>query len=164
MSERTPEQDILGSAYTIEDFNSPQYDQFLNHIFNFGKIQNKTFDIADNFKVTLRLLSPAENIEVAKALDDVSNIFGKEQLLKIETLSRAIVKINGNVLRFQDSMVTEWKALLGVTDTNYKPNEVEQQRNIIRHQFSPQLINIIYSKYDELLKEQEQLFEKLKKK
>ena len=159
-SGRTPEDDFLGRDKST-DFNSIYYEQFLNQIFNFGTIQDKTFEIFPEFNVTLRILAPAENIEVAKALDDATNIIAKELLLKIETLARAIVKVNGQLLRFPDENITEWQVF---RNTKEKPSEIEQQRFYLKYKFKPQLINLVYEKYNELLKEQETKFIELKKK
>ena len=157
---RTPEDDFLGRDNST-DINSIYYEQFLNHIFSFGTIQDRTFEIFPEFNVTLRILTPAENIEVAKSLDDANNLIAKELLLKIETLARAIVKVNGQLLRFPDENIKEWQDFRNIKD---KPSEVEQQRFYLKYKFKPQLINLVYEKYNELLKEQEDKFLALKKK
>lgn len=158
--EKTLEDDFLGRDKKT-DFNSIYYEQFLNQIFNFGTIQDKTFEIFPEFNVTLRVLLPAENIEVAKSLDDANNIIAKELLFKIETLSRAITKVNGQLLRFPDENILEWQAFRNTKD---KPSEVEQQRFYLKYKFKPQVLNLLYEKYSELLKEQETKFIELKKK
>ena len=55
----------------LEDFNSPQYGDFLNTIFSFGAIPAKTFNIVNGLDVKLKILSPIENIEVGKKIDSV---------------------------------------------------------------------------------------------
>lgn len=159
-SSRTPEDEFLGRSQST-DFNSVYYDQFLNHLFSFGAIKDKTFEIFPELNITLRVLLPAENIEVAKALDDVGNIIAKEIVLKVETLARAITKVNGQLLRFPDENVKEWQEF---RNSKENPSDIEQQRFYLKYKFKPQLINIIYEKYNELLKEQEEKFIELKKK
>lgn len=157
MSERTQEQDFLG----IENLNSPQYDSFLNFIFTYGHIDQKTYEISKDFNVTLKCLTSAENIEVSKALDNESSLITKQLILKIETLARAIVKVNGNLLSFTDRMIDEWKEFRGAKDT---PSEVEQRRFLLRYRILPHLLNEMYEKYVALLKEQDEKFSELKKK
>lgn len=160
---RTPEDKFLGKEL-IDDFNSPQYDDFLTTIFAFGSIPAKTFSIVKGLEVKLKILAPVENIEVGKKVDSVDGLVSKESFLRIETLARAIVVINGQVLRFSDSMIEEWKEFRGITTKEYKPSEVEQQRFLISHRFNNHLINLIYGKYVELLEEQKNIFNDLKKK
>ena len=159
-SGRTPEDDFLGIE---NNFNTPQYEQFLDYIFNFGVLPDETFELFDGYKVRLRLLTPAENIEVSKALDD-GNIITKELVHKIETLARSIVNINGNKLRFPDHRIKEYLEFKGIVDQKYVPSEVEQQKFIIKYNFKPAVINIIYEKYSELVKKQESILADLKKK
>ena len=140
---RSKEQNFLGVPHE-DDFNSAFYDNFLNHLFTFGNIENKTFEIFDGFKVTLRVLTVAENIEVSRALDNEASVHTKEILLRVEVLVRAIVRINGQLLRFPDSEIEPWKDF---RNTKENPSEIEQQRYYLRHKFSPELLHIIYEKY-----------------
>jgi len=162
MQERTPEQEFLGQEE--DDYNSPQYESFLENFFSLGSIDEKTYDLFDDYKVKLRVLLPAENIEVSKEVGKVDDIISKEQILKIEILARAIVNINGRPLRFSDDDLPEWREWRGIKDPNYKPSEIEQMRHYLRWKIKDPLKNLIYSKYSELLSEQEQLFNELKKK
>ena|SRR4030067_1586115 len=157
MSDRTQEQEFLG----IENLNSLQYDSFLNFIFAYGHIDHKTYEISKDFSITLKCLTSAENIEVSRTLDNESSLITKQLILKIETLARAIVKINGNLLRFPDKMIDEWREFRGVKDS---PSEVEQQRFLLRYRILPHLLNEMYERYIELLKEQDEKFSELKKK
>ena len=144
-----------------EDYNSIDYSEFLDSIFAFGTMSSKVVDIVEGLSVTLRILTPAENLEVAKVVDRAAGLMEKEQLLRMETLGRAIVHINGQLLRFSDTMIAEWKDFRGLTDN---PSDVEQQRFMLKHRFNQPLINIIYTKYVELIEEQEKTFFELKKK
>ena len=163
MDSRTEEHKFLGKE-NEEDFNSPNYDSFLAGIFSFGHISNKTYEVFKGFKVCLRPLTPVENIEVSKEVGKVDDIVTKEQVLKIEVLSRAIININGQALRFPDEDIIEWREFRGIKDNNYKPSEVEQQRHYLKYRFNAPLIGSVYEKYNELLTEQESLFSDLKKK
>ena len=144
-----------------EDYNSAYYSRFLEEIFNFGSVPAKDIKISNDLKVTLRILMPVENIEVAKKVDLASGIVEKEQIIKHETLCRAIVKMNGQLLRFSDGFTDEWKEY---RETDKNPSDVEQQRFLLKYKFSQPLINQIYAAYADLLKEQEKLFIDLKKK
>ena len=160
---RTPEDKYLGKEL-IDDFNSPLYENFLNTIFAFGSIPPRTVTVVDGFAVKLKVLSPVENIEIGKKVDELAGLVSKESALRIETLARSIQAINGQLLRFSDTMVDEWKEFRGITDKAYTPSEVEQQRFLIAHRFNNYLINLIYDKYVGLLDEQKKVFEDLKKK
>ena len=157
MSER--ERALLGAEGA--DYNTAYYEKFLEEIFNFGSVPPKKIDISDHLNITLRILMPVENIEVAKKVDQASGIVEKEQIIKHETLCRSIVKMNGQLIRFSDDMIAEWKAF---RNTDKEPSDVEQQRFMLKYKFSQPLINQIYSLYVALLKEQEQFFIDLKKK
>lgn len=157
--DRTPEDKYLGSEPI--DFNSPQYEDFLNTIFTFGSIPPRTVTVVEGLDVKLKLLAPIENIEVGKKVDDANGLVSRESLLRIETLARSIQSINGQSLRFSDIMLKEWKEF---RDVSYDPSEVEQQRFLISYRFNNHLINLIYSKYVDLLDEQKAIFDKLKKK
>ena len=147
-----------------EDFNSTDYSEFLDNIFSFGTMSNKVVDIVEGLSVTLRVLIPAENLEIAKVVDKANGLMEKEQLLRMETLARAIVHVKGQLLRFSDSMIEEWKEFRGLSDKEPVPSDVEQQRFMIKYRFNQPLINVIYTKYTELVIEQEKTFFELKKK
>lgn len=161
---RTPEDLFLGNE--AEDYNSPQYDSFLESIFSLGAIPSKTYDLFEdgNFKVKLRPLTPIENIEISKTAGAYGDIMSKEQVLRIEVLARAIVDFNGQALRFSDENLKEYRDFRGIQDSNYKPSEVEQQRHLVKYRFNNQLINLIYNKYEDLLNTQSKMFADLKKK
>ena len=157
----TNEEKFLG---TEEDYNSVDYSEFLDSVFAFGTMPNKVVDIVPGLSVTLRVLTPAENLEIAKVIDLANGLMEKEQLLRMETLARAVVQVNGQLLRFSDSMIAEWKAFRGLSDKDSTPSDVEQQRFMIKFRFNQPLINIAYTKYTELVVEQEKTFLELKKK
>ena len=158
---RTPEQEFLDEHVDeIQDFNYPHYNIFLQQLFTFGTVPDKTFSLSNGLTVTLRLLAPREMLEVAKRVDECPGIFSKEITHKLEVLSRAISRINGQVLRFDDSMIAEWKELRKV---NYSPTDVEQQRYIISYRFKVPVIESIFKKYQELILEQEEILKDLKK-
>ena len=146
-----------------EDYNSADYSEFLDNVFAFGTMPNKVVDIVEGLSVTLRILTPAENLEIAKAVDKANGIMEKEQLLRMETLCRAIVQVNGQLLRFSDSMIEEWKEFRGLSDKDSNPSDVEQQRFMIKFRFNQPLINATYAKYTELVVDQEKTFFDLKK-
>lgn len=156
---QTPEQAFLGQ----DDFNSVQYDQFLNQLFSLGTIGEKTYELFEGFNITLRPLSVVETLEISRKIDVEPGVFSKETVNKQETLARAICRINGNLLRFADTDIAEYTAFRGLS-ADYKPTEFEQQMHFIKYKFAPTLLNQIYSKYLELLKEQEDKFTELKKK
>ena len=147
-----------------EDFNSVDYSEFLDSIFAFGTMPSKVVDIVAGLSITLRVLTPAENLEIAKIIDRANGLMEKEQLLRMETLCRAIVSVNGQLLRFSDSMIAEWKEFRGLSSKDSTPSDVEQQKFMIKYRFNQPLINIIYTKYTELIVEQEKTFFELKKK
>ena len=147
-----------------EDYNSADYSEFLDSIFAFGTMPSRVVDIVVGLSVTLRVITPAENLEIAKVVDLANGLMEKEQLLRMETLCRAIVQVNGQLLRFSDSMIEEWKEFRGLSDKNSNPSDVEQQRFMIKFRFNQPLINITYTKYTELVVEQEKTFLELKKK
>lgn len=147
-----------------EDFNSVDYSEFLDNIFSFGTMPNKVVGIVEGLSVTIRVLTPAENLEIAKVVDKATGLMEKEQLLRMETLCRAIVQVNGQLLRFSDSMIAEWKEFRGLSDNDSTPSDVEQQRFMIKFRFNQPLINVAYTKYTELIVEQEKTFFELKKK
>lgn len=155
----TKEQEFLGQ----DDFNSVQYDQFLNQLFSLGTIGEKNYEIVEGFNVALRPLSVVENLEISRKVDVEPGVFSKETVLKQETLARAICRINGNLLRFADTDIAEYNAFRGLA-ADYKPSEFEQQMHFIKYKLAVTLVNQIYSKYSELLKEQEDKFAELKKK
>lgn len=157
----TNEEKFLGVE---EDFNSTDYSEFLASVFAFGTMPNKVVDIVVGLSVTLRVLTPAENLEIARVIDLANGLMEKEQLLRMETLARAIVQVNGQLLRFSDSMIAEWKEFRGLSDKDSIPSDVEQQRFMIKFRFNQPLINIVYTKYTELVIEQEKTFLELKKK
>lgn len=156
---RTPEEEFLDVSPT-DDFNSPQYQAFLSSVFNFGSIQAKTFEIGTNFRVKLRILTPIENLELLKKVDMAPGPLSKTDLLIVETLTRAIESINSHVLRFDDEMLKEWQVFRNLSE---KPTGWEQQRYILQYRFQRPVLIDIFSKYQELLKEQEQVLENLKK-
>ncbi|MCK5601966.1 hypothetical protein KAR91_08860 [Candidatus Pacearchaeota archaeon] len=147
-----------------EDYNSADYSEFLDSIFAFGTMPSRVVDIVVGLSVTLRVITPAENLEIAKVVDLANGLMEKEQLLRMETLCRAIVQVNGQLLRFSDSMIEEWKEFRGLSDKDSNPSDVEQQRFMIKFRFNQPLINITYTKYTELVVEQEKTFLELKKK
>lgn len=147
-----------------EDYNSADYSEFLDSIFAFGTMPSRVVDIVVGLSVTLRVITPAENLEIAKVVDLANGLMEKEQLLRMETLCRAIVQVNGQLLRFSDSMIEEWKEFRGLSDKDSNPSDVEQQRFMIKFRFNQPLINITYTKYIELVVEQEKTFLELKKK
>lgn len=147
-----------------EDFNSADYSEFLDSIFAFGTMPNKVVNIVEGLSATLRVLTPVENLEIAKVVDRANGLMEKEQLLRMETLCRAIIQVNGQLLRFSDSMIEEWKEFRGLSDKDSNPSDVEQQRFMIKFRFNQPLINITYTKYTELVVEQEKTFLELKKK
>ena len=157
----TNEQDFLGID---EDYNTIEYSEFLDNVFKFGSMPNKVVKIVEGLSTTLRILTPAENLEIAKEVDKAVGVLEKEQILRIETLCRAIVQVNGQLLRFSSSMIEEWKEFRGIADKYGAPSDVEQQRFLLRFRFNQPLINIIYKKYLELSDEQEKIFFDLKKK
>ena len=146
-----------------EDYNSDSYSEFLDSIFAFGTMPNKVTDIVKGLSVTLRVLTPAENLAVSKLVDKAAGIMEKEQLLRMETLSRAIVVVNGQLLRFSDDMIDEWKEFRGLP-VEAVPSDIEQQRFMLKYRFNQPLINITYTKYLEMIDEQEKTFLELKKK
>ena len=156
---RTPEEEFLDIPPT-DDFNSPQYQSFLSSIFNFGTIPSKTFELSKSFRVKLRLLSPVENLEILKKVDIAPGNLSRMEILVIETLTRAIESINGQYLRFDDEMKHEWKQFRNITT---EPSTWEQQRYILSYRFQKPVLTEIFSKYQELLTEQEKLLEDLKK-
>ena len=156
----TNEDKFLGS----EDYNSADYSEFLDSIFAFGTMKNRVVDIVEGLSTTLRILTPAENLEVAKVIDKATGLMEKEQLLRVETLCRAIAAVNGQQLRFSDSMIEEWKGFRGLSNKESNPSDVEQQKFMIKFRFNQPLINIMYAKYIELIEEQEKKFFDLKKK
>jgi hypothetical protein len=149
-----------GSDY---DYDSPQYDVFLTELFKFGTMSEKTYNIAKNLDVTLRPLIPSEDVIVARYVDKEPGNLSKIKTLKLETLSRAIVKVNGQLLRFAEANKFEWQDIVGVDKTR-NPSEIEQQRFYLRHKLNSTLIDLVYDKYEELLQEQKNLFVELKKK
>lgn len=153
----------VDAAYSsdLSDVNSYAYDVFLTQIFNFGVIKPKIFSISEGFNVTLRLLTPMEFIEVLKKVEEFNGNLTKEKILIIETLSRAIERVNGQFLRFDDEMVQDWK---GLKRTDRDPSVLEQQRDILLLRFQQLVLNVIYEKYIELQREQEKMFDALKKK
>ena len=156
---RTPEEAFLDVPPT-DDFNSPQYQSFLSSLFNFGAIPSKTFELSKNFRVKLRILSPIENVEILKKVDILPGNLSRVETLIIETLTRAIESINGQYLRFDDEMKNEWKQF---RNTTVEPSTWEQQKYILSYRFQKPVLTEIFSKYQELLKEQEKLLEDLKK-
>ena len=114
-----------------EDYNSADYSEFLDSVFAFGTMPSKVVDIVEGLSTTLRILTPAENLEVAKVIDKATGVMEKEQLLRMETLCRSITQVNGQLLRFSDSMVEEWKEFRGLTSKDISPSEVEQQKFMI---------------------------------
>lgn len=156
---RTPEEVFLDAPPT-DDFNSPQYQSFLSSAFNFGAIPSKTFELSKNFRVKLRVLSPVENLEILKKVDIAPGNLSRMEILVIETLTRAIEAINGQYLRFDDEMKKEWTQF---RNTTVEPSTWEQQRYILSYRFQKPVLTEIFSKYQELLKEQEKLLEDLKK-
>ena len=146
-----------------EDYNSADYSEFLDSIFAFGTMPSKVKDIVEGLSVTLRVLTPAENLEVSKIVDKAPGLLEKEQLLRMETLCRAIVVVNGQLLRFSDSMIAEWKEFRGLPE-DANPSDVEQQRFMLKYRFNQPLINITYTNYLEMVEEQEKTFFELKKK
>ena len=160
----TNEDKFLGVDSDYSDYNSIDYSEFLDSIFAFGTMPSKVIDIVEGLSVTLRVLTPAENLEIAKVVDKASGLMEKEQLLRMETLCRAIVAVNGQLLRFSDTMIEEWKEFRGLSNKDSNPSDVEQQRFMIKFRFNQPMINIGYTKYTELIIEQEKTFFELKKK
>lgn len=158
--ERSKEQQYLDLPPSTDDFNSPQYDIFLQSLFNLGEIRNRTIEVFQDFKVTMRVLTPVENIEVMKRVDDAPGNTSRNLIFKLEVLSRAIEKINGQYLRFSDAMMSEWKEF---TDRKDTPTEVEQQRYILKYRTQQFVLDEIYKCYEGLLKEQETQMADLKK-
>lgn len=159
--EATQEADFLDSLSVEDlDFNSEQYDEFLSSIFQYGKIPSKVFNLSDNFKIRLEVLSPAQTLEVTKKIDGLPGALSKEKTLILETLSRAIVSINSHPLRFSDTMIEEWQVFRG---TKSEPTTIEQQRFILTYRFQQSVLELIYSKYRELVKEQAEVIINLKK-
>lgn len=156
---RNPEEEYLDLSPT-DDFNSPQYQIFLSSVFNFGTIPPKTFELGTNFKVKLRILTPIENLEILKKVDLAPGPLSKTEILVVESLTRALETVNGHVLRFDDEMIKEWQQF---RNTSEKPTGWEQQRYILQYRFQKPVLMEIYSKYQELLREQEQVLENLKK-
>lgn len=156
---RTPEEEFLDLP-PIEDYNSIQYSLFLDQIFSLGTIQPETFKIFEGLYVTLRVLLPVENLEVSKKVDTSPGMYSKDFVLKLETLARSIERVNGQYLRFSESMIKEWQDFRNTTD---KPTEVEQQRYILLYRFKTFIINEIFKRYSELLKKQEEILTDLKK-
>mgnify|MGYP001561765050 CR=1 FL=1 len=159
-SNKTPEQIFLDIDSEKDQFNSPQYSIFLDTLFSLGSIPEETYKIFDGLDVTLRILAPVENLEVAKKIDSCPGFSSREYVLKLETLARAVVKVNNQFLRFSESMVSEWQEFRNIVE---KPTEIEQQRYIIQYRFKQFIIDEIFKKYQELLKKQEQVFADLKK-
>lgn len=157
---QTPEEEFLDIPPT-DDFNSPQYQSFLSSVFNFGVIPSKTFEIGTNFRVKLRVLSPIETLEILKKVDVAPGNLSRIDTLIIETLTRAIEAVNGQYLRFDDEMKKEWTQF---RNTTVEPSTWEQQRYILSYRFQKLVLTEIFSKYQDLLKEQEKLLEDLKKK
>jgi len=158
-SNRTPEEEFLDLP-PIEDYNSIQYSLFLDQVFSQGTIPSETYKVFEGFYVTLRVLLPVENLEVSKKVDVSPGMYSKDFVLKLETLARAIEKVNGQFLRFSETMIKDWQDFRSTTD---KPTEVEQQRYIILYRFKVFVINEIFKKYSELLKKQEEVLTNLKK-
>ncbi len=159
--ERTPEQELLDSISPEEvDFNSDQYGQFLEGLFRFGTVPPKVFNLGKNFKVKLQILTPAENLEVTKKIDQLPGNLSKEKTLILETLSRAILSVNNYPIRFDEKMIAEWKEF---RNTTTEPTLIEQQRFILTHRFQQGVLELTYSKYRELAKEQAEAILSLKK-
>lgn len=158
--ERTKEEQHLDLPPAVDDFNSLQYESFLQSLFNLGEIRNRTIEVFKDFKVTLRVLTPVENIEVMKKVDDSPGNASKTLIYKLEVLSRAIEKINGQYLKFSDPMITEWTEFTGKKEI---PTDVEQQRYILKYRTQQFILDEIYKSYEGLLKEQENMMVDLKK-
>lgn len=156
---RTPEESYLDTEPT-EDYNSAQYNIFIDSLFTYGNIPNETYKVFDGLNVTLRILSPIENIEIAKKIDSAPGFNSKDLLLKLEVLARSIVAVNTQCLRFSESMLKEWQDFRNTTE---KPTDIEQQRFILQYRFKQLMIEEIYKKYQDLLKKQEDIFSNLKK-
>ncbi len=159
-STRTPEEQFLGQLPATDDYNSPFYTSFLNSLVSLGDIRNITYEVFDGISVTLRLLLPIENLEVLKLVDKAPGDYSKGLCLKIETLARAIQQVNGHYLRFSDHDITEWQKFRGIKD---KPTEIDQQRHLLQYSFKQIVVDEIFKKYEQLVKEQQDLLEALKK-
>jgi hypothetical protein len=158
--ERTKEEQHLDLPPAADDFNSLQYDAFLQSLFNLGEIRNRTIEVFQDFKVTLRVLTPVENIEVMKRVDEAPGNTSRNLIFKLEVLSRAIEKINGQYLRFSESMLSEWHEF---TNKKEIPTEVEQQRYILKYRTQQFVLDEIFKSYEGLLEEQKNQMIDLKK-
>jgi hypothetical protein len=160
-SARTKEEKFLDLPPTTNDFNTAQYGLFLDTLFSLGDVRDTVFEIFPGFVVSLRILTPIEQIEVMKKVDASEGNLSKVLILKLETLARCVEKINGQYLRFSDSMIEEWQDFRGgIKD---KPTEIEQQRFVLQYRFKQFIIDEIYRTYEKLLKKQEDIINSLKK-
>lgn len=159
-SNRTPEENFLGISPPIDDYNSSHYTSFLNNLTGLGDIKNRPFEVFDGMTVTLRLLLPIENLEVLKIVDRAPGDYSKGQVLKVETLARAIQQVNGHYLRFSENDIADWSAF---RNTKEKPTEIDQQRHILNYNFKQFVVDEIFKKYEALVKEQQEALEALKK-
>lgn len=157
---RTPEEEFLDIPPAIEDFNTPQYSIFLDSLFSLGNISDTVVEVLEGLTVKFRLLTVAENIEVMKIVDSCPGDVSKIYVLKLETLARAVDQINGQHLRFSESMLAEWQHF---RKTSEKPSDIEQQRTILRYRFKQGIVSQLFDKYQELQKKQDDLILSLKK-